>query len=88
MIIRENGIVVGKLDDKTLRLTESTSARLTGLVENWTKNGIEFMSPSEQPLQNGMASADELVVMPPTNEFFIDAIHNHLLIAGFEVQTA
>ena len=53
MIIQENGTMVGKLDDKTLRLTESTSARLTELIDDWKKNGVDIMQAQEELLEKG-----------------------------------
>ena len=87
MIIRENGAVVGKLDDKTLRLTESTSARLTELIEDWKKNGLYLLQAADGPLPEGAICACVDVNVP----FEPKAIHifeHQLLIAGFEVQPA
>lgn len=88
MIIYENGIVVGQIDDTTFELTESTSVKLTGLVTSMVSKGIEFLQSQPEPLQEGQASGDGLAVMTADNEFFIDALETKLLIAGFEVQTA
>ena len=53
MIIRENGTVIGNLDEESLQLTESTSARLTELIEDWKKNGVDIMQAQEEPLEEG-----------------------------------
>ncbi len=85
MIIRENGTVVGKLDDQSLELTESTSARLTELVEDWKKNGVDILQAQEEPLEEGQVCGCVFINVP----FGPKAIHffeNELLIEGFEVQ--
>lgn len=87
MIIRERGLVIGKIDDKTFELIESESDRLTGLVENWVKHGIAIMGPSET-LPALAASADSFTVIPTTDTFFIEVLHTELILEGFEVQTA
>ena len=87
MIIRENGIVVGKLDDKTLRLAESTSARLTELIEDWKKNGVDVLQPADGPLPEGAICASAVVNVPFEPEA-IPVFEHQLPIAGFEVQAA
>ncbi len=87
MIIRENGTVVGKLHEESLQLTESTSARLTELIENWKKNGVDIMQAQEEPLEEGQVCGCVFINVP----FEPKAIHifeNELLIEGFEVQPA
>ncbi len=87
MIIQENGTVVGKLDDKTLRLTESTSARLTALIEDWKKNGVDILQAQEEPLGEGQVCGC-VSVNVPFEPKAIYIFRNQLLIAGFEVETA
>ena len=85
MIIRENGAVVGNLDEESLQLTESTSARLTELIEDWKKNGVDIMQAQEEPLEEGQVCGCIFINVP----FEPKAIHifvNKLLIEGFEVQ--
>ena len=87
MIIRENGTVVGKLHEESLQLTESTSARLTELIEDWKKNGVDIMQAQEEPLEEGQVCGRVFINVP----FEPKAIHifeNELLIEGFEVQPA
>ena len=87
MIIIESGIVVGNLDEQSLRLTESTSARLTELIEDWKKNGVYVLQAADGPLPEGAICACVEVNVP----FEPKAIHffeHQLLIAGFEVQPA
>jgi len=87
MIIRENGTVVGKLHEESLQLTESTSARLTELIEDWKKNGVDIMQAQEEPLEEGQVCGCVFINVP----FEPKAIHifeNELLIEGFEVQPA
>ncbi len=87
MIIRENGTVVGKLDEESLRLTESTSAKLTKLVEDWKKNGVDIMQAQEEPLEEGQVCGCVFINVP----FEPKAIHifeNELLIAGFDIDMA
>ncbi len=88
MIIRELGIVVGKIDDKTFKLIDSTSDKLTALVTDWVENGISVMQAQEADLEKGQDSGDVYVEIRPDEEFFIDVLRNQLLIAGFTVQTA
>ena len=88
MIIRELGIVVGKIDDETFKVTDSTSDKLTALITNWVTNGISILTGQEEPLAKGQASGDVFVQIKSDNEFFIDVLHTQLLIAGFDVQTA
>jgi len=87
MIIRKSGLVVGKLDDETLRLTESTSARLTELIEDWKRNGVELMQPQEEPLEDGQVCGT-VIINVPFEPKAIYIFENQLLIAGFEVQPA
>ncbi len=85
MIIRENGIVVGKLDEESLQLTESTSAKLTELIDDWKKNGVDIMQAQEEPLEEGQVCGCISINVP----FEPKAIHifeNELFIEGFEVQ--
>jgi len=85
MIIRENGTVVGKLDEESLQLTESTSARLTELIDDWKKNGVDIMQAQEEPLEEGQVCGCVFINVP----FEPKAIHifeNELIIEGFEVQ--
>jgi len=88
MIVRELGIVIGKIDDKTFDLIDSESDKLTGLVTDLVKNGINVLQAQEAPLQKGQASGDVEAVITTASEYFIDALETRLLIAGFEVQTA
>ncbi len=85
MIIRENGIVVGKLDEESLQLTEYTSARLTELIDDWRKNGVDIMQAQEEPLEKGQVCGCVFINV----SFEPKAIHifeNELIIEGFEVQ--
>ncbi len=87
MIIRENGAVVGKLDDKTMALTDVNSDRLQTLVDAWRKNGIEVMTapPVAAPDEDALGDFETTF---PFEASMIGAIENQLLIEGFDVQTA
>lgn len=87
MIIRENGIVVGMLDDESLKLTDVTSDKLQQLIDGLRKDGIDQAVAQEEPLGTGQASGDAFITLPFTAEN-IDFIEMELLIAGYEVQTA
>lgn len=87
MIIIESGIVVGNLDKESMQLTESTSARLTELIDDWNENGVDIMQAQEEPLEEGQVCGCVFINVP----FEPKAIHifeNELLIEGFEVQPA
>lgn len=88
MIIRDQGIVIGKLDEKTLQLTDSTSARLTKLVEDWRKNGIDTLQAAEEPLEEGQGCSGCVSINVPFEPESINFFRTQLLIAGFEVQPA
>lgn len=88
MIVRELGIVVGKIDDDTFELVDSESAKLTGLLKDWTSNGFEVMQAQSGPLEKGQISGDVFINVKPDEEVFSALLHNQLLINGYEVQTA
>ena len=87
MIIRENDIVVGMLEDSSLKLTGVTSDKLSELVSKWRKDGIDLLVPPQQELEEGQASLDAFITVPFTSEN-ISVFRNQLLREGFEVQTA
>jgi len=88
MIIRELGIVVGKIDDATFELTDSTSDKLTGLVDSWKQNGIDILTAQEEDLQKGQASADLVINIALDHQRFGQVLEGELLMEGFDVQTA
>lgn len=86
MIIRDQGIVVGMIDDKSMKLSDSSSERLESLVADWKKKGIYVSHPGDAEAE-GLASSDgemHIKYIPENVAFF----RNELWIAGFEVQTA
>jgi len=87
MIIRRDGIVVGMLDDKSLKLTDVTSAELQELVDDLRENGMFRMGSQDEELGKGQASGDigREIPFTPENIAFIEM---DLLTAGFDVQTA
>ncbi len=86
MIIRENGIVVGKLDDRSLQLIDSTSQKLTDLVDEWRSNGKEVMADSGEERPANVSGDSSRHVPFTTDNLSFYGIQ--LQIAGFEVQTA
>ncbi len=87
MIIREQEIVVGMLDDSSLKLTESTSAKLDELVKDWRENGVILTQAEEGELADGVASNDSSVPVPFTADN-LPIFELELWKAGFHVQTA
>lgn len=90
MIIRENGIVVGKIDDETLALVEAESERLEALVNDMRANGITFTTAGEEPEDVGEempASVDGSITLPYTAENRVPIIRE-LENFGFDVQTS
>jgi len=87
MIIREEGMVVGKLDDASMVLTDVSSDKLAALVKDWQDNGIVLTVAQEEPLEEGQASGDAGRHIPFTAEN-VYIYRLQLQIAGFEVQTA
>lgn len=88
MIIRELGMVVGQLDDRTLELTEVESARLESLINDWKKNGfILLAAPAdfEQGKDGIRGDAEQVISFAEAGRGMIE---NKLLIEGFEIQTA
>lgn len=87
MIITESGVVVGKLDERTLELVDVRSARLQQLIDDWRENGFEELAPAEIPdhLDPRPVCATTVVVIPFTTDN-VGVIENKLLIAGFDVQ--
>lgn len=88
MIIRREGIVVGMLDDQSLKLTDVTSADLQDLIDRLRKDGMYVMdADSAEDLPKGQASGDAAIDIPFTaeNAHFIEM---ELWRAGYEVQTA
>jgi len=87
MIIRRDGIVVGMLDDQSLKLTDVTSADLQELVDGLRKDGMFRLQAQDEELAKGEATADVGVTLLFTAEN-IDFIEMDLLTAGYEVQRA
>lgn len=87
MIIRDQGIVVGMLDDQSLKLTDVASDKLAALVAGWREDGIDTMASQEEPLEGGAISGDRFQHVPFTVEN-LDLFRIELWKAGFEVQTA
>lgn len=88
MIISEQGIIVGKLDEETLELVDVRSETLQQLVGDWRENGFEELGPAEIPDDYSgpkPVCAVSMVVIPFATEN-LDVIENKLLIAGFDVQ--
>lgn len=84
MIIRENEMVVGMLDERSLKLTEVESVRLQLLVDEWRKEGLARLIPGEE---DDAGSFDDLVMVPFTSEN-IALFEVELATQGFDVQTA
>jgi len=85
MIIRENGMVVGKLDDETMDLTDVESARLQTLVDDWRENGIGVLIAPEESVKGALGDSEASFEF---DKSMLGAIENQLLIEGFDVQTA
>ena len=85
MRIFEDGKLVGVLDEHSLALSESTSARLTALIRELSQNGIERMLPQEGPLEAGQACGSVIVTVPFEPKY-LHAFVNDIEAAGFDVE--
>ena len=86
MIIRRDHIVVGMLDDRSLKLTEA-SAEVEALVEGLRKEGMFRLGSLDRELEVGEASADVGIIVPFTAEN-LAFIEMDLIAAGYDVQRA
>jgi hypothetical protein len=85
MIIREEGIVVGFLDDVSLKLTESTSDRLDELIKEWREDGLWMMMQGEE--NDNEATSNEAERNIPFTAANLPVFETHLFNEGFDVQT-
>lgn len=85
MIIRENGIKVGLVDNETFEIEVEEHLFLSELLEDALTNGIEVMHPGGE-LQEGQASADTTKVATKEADGFIWFLRNALILSGFDVQ--
>lgn len=85
MIVYENGLVVGKIDDSTMELLEPESDRLSIAIANMRREGIALLGPgTEQEDSPGDEDSDSL-------DFFEYSVENRGIVVfaleemGFEV---
>jgi hypothetical protein len=85
MNILENGKLVGSIDDQTLELVESQSAKLTALIDDWRANGVDIAQAQQDPLEDGQVCGSEFVNV----RFEPESLHifeMQLLIAVYDTE--
>lgn len=87
MVISENGIIVGFIDDSTLETEDITSERLESLIQEWKTEGLGLMEAQQGELGEGQASGD-LVRNFPWEPKYVNLFIVELENEGFDVQTA
>lgn len=85
MIIREEGTVVGFLDDTSLKLTDSTSVKLDALIKEWREDGLWIMFPGEE--SDNEASSNDSSKHLSFTAANLPVFETHLFNAGFDIQT-
>jgi len=88
MIIRDQGIVVGMLDDKSLKLTDVLSNKLADLIILWKREGVTLRGPGEVEEGGRQPQSADREMTAEFNTENLPIFVTQLEIAGFEVQTA